>query len=139
MHYRLSIILFFFIGAAQSQQLSVTDSPFWQEYHEAFKVGNAAEENDVRSIAVDKQSGIWAATAAGIFLKKSGSASWSCPFDDADKGPAYATLTDNESVWMGTWNGVFRYDQQGQLKKIIGTSGPVSSLCISKEGIYALG
>jgi hypothetical protein len=119
---------------------SATDEPFWQEYHEAYPVGNNAPENEVRSIAVDKQNNVWIAAAAGVFMKKTGQAAWTaCPFSDADKGPAYAIAVNDQSlVWMGTWNGLYLF-QNNELQRVAGPQGPVSVLCPSPEGIYALG
>ena len=48
----------------------IEDKGFWQEYHEAYPVSEVAIENNVRSIAVDKNLTVWIATSAGIFMKK---------------------------------------------------------------------
>ena len=111
---------------------------FWQEYHEAYPVGATPNENEVRSIAVDRQSNVWIATAAGVFLKKQGDNKWSpCLAAGEDKGPAYAVITAPQP-YIGTWNGLYRINGK-TLKKIPGTKGPISVLCPAAEGIYALG
>jgi ligand-binding sensor domain-containing protein len=139
MNYLLLFSILFLFNSTHAQYSSVKDEPFWQEFHEAYPVGNSAEENEVRSIAIDKQSNVWIATAAGIYKKEPGNAAWSSPFKISEKGPAYSVATGNDStVWMGTWDGVYTF-QNNTLKKITGTEGPVSSLCNSKEGMYALG
>ena len=117
----------------------VTDTAFWQEYHQGFSVGNNEGDNDVRSIAVDESSNIWIATASGIFIKDKNKDTWSPVLDEGSRGPAYAVIADKESgIWMGTWNGVYQF-QDNKLQKIEGVEAPVSALCKSKEGIYALG
>ncbi|MBN9381195.1 MAG: family 20 glycosylhydrolase [Chitinophagaceae bacterium] len=113
---------------------------FWQEYHEAYPVGATPNENEVRSIAVDPQSNIWIATAAGVFLKKQGDSKWSpCPTAVADKGPAYAVVLHQSVIFIGSWNGLFHTTGANTMEKIPGTEGPISTLCHAAEGIYALG
>jgi len=64
----------------------IEDKGFWQEYHEAYPVSVVAIENNVRSIAVDKNLTAWIATAAGVFMKKDGETKWiAIPFKDADE------------------------------------------------------
>ena len=117
----------------------VPDTSFWQEYHQGFSVGNDQGDNDVRSIAVDESSNVWIATASGIFIKDENKDTWTPVLDENSPGPAFSVIADKESgVWMGTWNGVYQF-QDNELKKIEGVGAPVSVLCKSKEGIYALG
>jgi len=119
--------------------LGVPDTAFWQEYHQGFIVGKEEGDNDARSIAVDQSSNIWIATASGIFMKDKNKDTWLPVIDETSRGPAYAVIADKVSgVWMGTWNGVYQF-QNNELRKIEGVEGPVSVLCKSKEGIYALG
>ncbi|MEO8415948.1 MAG: hypothetical protein ABI472_19970, partial [Ginsengibacter sp.] len=40
----------------------IEDKGFWQEYHEAYPVSDIPGENNVRSIAVDKNLTVWIAT-----------------------------------------------------------------------------
>jgi hypothetical protein len=139
---KLSIPSIFFLLSfhfAHGQQ-SIPDTPFLQEYHKAYPIGKTPAENNVRSIAVDNNSTIWIATAAGIFMKKKDDSAWNSPFTiEAERGPAYSVAADNKSsVWMGTWRGVYVF-QNNQLKYLPGTQGPISAVCIAKEGVYALG
>ncbi len=116
----------------------LANNSFWQEYHQPFILENP-EQNDVRSITVDQSSNIWIATAAGIFKKDKNGNTWLPIIDEASRGPAYAVLADNlTSVWLATWNGVYQY-RDNKLRKIEGVDAPISVLCKSKEGIYALG
>jgi hypothetical protein len=140
----LSIGIAFSINACkssekQSNETTYKDEPFWQEYHEAYPVSTNTEENEVRSIAVDKAQNVWIATAAGVFMKKPDELTWTPIQTGADKGPAYSVGVDTESnVWIGTWNGVYRY-KKAQLEKLNGLTAPISAICIAKEGVYALG
>ncbi|MDN3659420.1 hypothetical protein QWZ08_27490 [Ferruginibacter paludis] len=113
---------------------------FFQEYHEAYPIGKSSVENNVRSIAVDKSSNVFITTEAGVFEKSSGASTWTeLPFQEEDKGPAYAVATDgNGTLWIGNWNGVFTF-HHNLLTKMPGTTGPVSLICVAKEGVYALG
>src|SRR6185312_2291898 len=146
MKYTVAIILLLFLfqpGYGQSPVKDETvyrDKDFMQEYNENYPVGNTAEENNTRSIAVDKNATVWIATAKGVMMKKDGETDWKpLPFSDEDKGPAYSVAVDDLSaVWMGTWNAVFSF-RNGALKKIPGTQGPISLICNSREGVYAIG
>ncbi len=131
------LVLLFYVVRGQK---SVHDIAFLQEYHEAYPVGKSPQENEVRSIAVDNKLTVWIATAAGIYSKKKDDTVWNSLFtNDADNGPAYAVAADDQSsIWMGTWKGVYLY-QDNTLKYIPGTSGPISVICIAREGVYALG
>ncbi|MGN6495192.1 MAG: ligand-binding sensor domain-containing protein [Agriterribacter sp.] len=132
-------------GGCLKAQLSyipstVNDAPFWQEYHEPFPVSNIAAGNEVRSIASDHTGAIWIATSAGIFKKEKDSKKWNKVIAGGEDGPAYTVQSHAATgkVWIGAWNGVFCIDN-GTMKKVQGTVGPVSVLCFSKEGVYAFG
>jgi len=120
--------------------MAAPDTPFWQEYHEAYPIDTTAAGNNTRSIAVDQKGSVWIATSRGILIKKMDEKTWTAlPFSEEQKGPAYAVAVDSRSVaWMGTWCGVFTF-QNGSLQQIPGTNGPISVLCIAPEGAYALG
>jgi len=141
------LFILFYLNVGHSQRTASNKSAiykstdeFFQEYHEAYPIGKTSEENNVRSITVDKKNTVYIATALGVFRKLDGENIWSqINFSEADKGPAYSVVADsNENIWIGTWNGVFQF-HNNELKKIAGTSEPVSIICLSKEGIYALG
>jgi hypothetical protein len=116
----------------------ITDTAFWQEYHEAYTVGNDPVANEVRSIATDNHGGVWIVTSKGVFTKKADERNWSNGIPEADQGPAFAVEVDGESVWMSTWSGVYR-SKKNKLERIHGAEAPVSSLCVTSEGVYALG
>ena len=118
---------------------SMKDTAFWQEYHEAWRIGKSAAENEIRSIAVDDASNVWVATAAGIYMKRPELPEWTNMISGDDKGPAYTVITDDaHTVWLGTWNGAYVF-KNNTLLKIPGTTGPVSALCAAGKGLYAFG
>lgn len=118
----------------------MVDKGFWQEYHEAYPVSSNSSANNVRSITVDKNTTVWITTEAGVFTKQKGQNNWEAvSFADADKGPAYTVIADdNNTVWIGNWKGVFTF-KDNTLRQVTGTDGPISVMCMAKEGIYALG
>ena len=133
-----SIVIAFFINACkssekQSNNNTYKDIPFLQEYHEAYPISAKAEENEVRSIAIDKVQNVWAATASGIFMKKANETNWISIQTGEDKGPAFSVEADTEgNVWMGTWNGIYRY-KNALLEKIEGATAPISGICIEQQ------
>jgi hypothetical protein len=115
------------------------DQAFWQEFHNPYPVNNEPGASDVRSIAIDHESNTWIATAAGIFRKTKESAEWINVITGDDKGPAFFVETDqNGTVWLGNWNGLFRF-KNNQLEKVTGPEGPISAICAATEGLYVLG
>jgi hypothetical protein len=135
-----SLILLMHAPFAQTAVSTYADKDFVQEYHEPYPVGDSPEQNDVRSIAVDNKASVWIATAAGIFVKHARDTKWtSISFAKKDGSSAYSVATDNRSdIWMGTWKGVYTF-RDGAVKEVPGTSGPISVICNSPEGIYAIG
>ena len=115
------------------------DFPFIQESHDGFLVGENPSDNEVRSIAIDKESTVWIATASGIYKKADGSRIWEPAVSGEDRGPAYSVLIQNDgSVLMGTWNGVYSW-LAGQLTKQTGPKPPISVLCSNGKVTCALG
>jgi len=114
------------------------DVPFVQEFHDAFKISNNTVDNEVRSIAVDRESNVWIATASGVFLKKADSRVWDPVITGDDRGPAYSVVVNlNGEVLLGTWDGIYRYSNH-LLKKEEGVKPPVSEICNDGTGNYAL-
>ncbi|MBS1609351.1 MAG: regulator [Bacteroidetes bacterium] len=136
----IHVLLFLLIaGITHSQTTFVRDTEFDQEYHEPYPVSKNPGENDIRGITVDKESNVWIATIAGVLIKKNNETSWVNVLPVNDQGPAYVVAKDDQSViWMGTWKGIF-ISQNGQVSHLAGTNGPISVLCVAKEGVYAIG
>lgn len=116
------------------------DSAFWQEYHEPFPVGDRPGDNEVRSIAVDGTRKVWVATRTGIFIKNAAERTWTPVLTEEDAGPSFSVVYDNDrnAVWMSTWKAVYRF-RNDSLEMMDGPSAPISVLCPSKEGVYAVG
>jgi len=113
------------------------DTLFSQEYHEAHALVNSGD-NNIRSITVDHEDNVWIATQRGVFRKNKGERTWFPMLPKEEQGPSFDVEADDQSVWISTWNAVFQF-RDGSLYKIPGAKSPLSSLCISAEGIYALG
>lgn len=136
----LFFMFFFKVQGQQALRSAYPDTVFWQEYHEAYPVHPAASPaNDVRSIAVDKNANVWIATAAGLFIKKENQSNWTALQTVGEGGPAYCVIVDAEnSVWFGTWEGVYRFRNE-KLERLSGMEGPVSVLCPTPDGLWAIG
>jgi hypothetical protein len=123
----------------ESENEIYQDRAFWQEVHHAFPVINEPTAGDVRSVTIDHDSNVWIATAAGIFQKKKDISQWINVITGDDKGPAFVVEAGPDaSIWLGTWNGLYRF-KNNALEKMTGPDGPVSAVCVAKEGTYALG
>lgn len=115
------------------------DVPFIQETHDGYKIGENADDNEVRSIAVDKESTVWVATASGVFSKKAGTRQWELLISGENRGPGYSVVVKEDgTVLLGTWNGLYSWANH-QLKKEEGPVPPISGICTSGNEIYALG
>ncbi len=128
--YFLLFVLVFQFVAGVSQVTAVKDEPFSQEYHEAYPF-----EGAIRKILADRDQNIWIATATGVWKKDRDKKVWTQQYRE----PSFALASDDKgNIWMGTWNAVWLADGQS-LKKINGTDGPISILCHSPSGMYAIG
>jgi hypothetical protein len=142
--YSVVILIFLLLGGGnhsvlKSEPGGYHDLPFIQETHDAFKVGENAADNEVRSIAVDRESTVWIATASGVFSKKAGMRDWIPAIVGSERGPAYSVAVKSDgAVFFGTWNGLYSYINN-QLKKEEGINSPVSVVCSSENETYALG
>ncbi len=115
------------------------DVPFIQEAHDGYLVSNQADDNEVRSIAVDGQSTVWIATASGIFNKKAGTRTWEPVISGEDRGPAYVVVAKKDgTVLLGTWKGLYSWSNN-KLKKEEEPKPPISAICYGGEETYALG
>ena len=116
-----------------------TDIPFVQEFHEAYMVSDNKEDNEIRSIAVDRESNIWIATASGVFKKEAGARQWKEIISGEDRGPSYSVVVNSlGDIMIGAWNGLYRYRDK-MVTKEEGPVPPVSEICTDTSGDYALG
>ncbi|MHC4203908.1 MAG: ligand-binding sensor domain-containing protein [Planctomycetota bacterium] len=127
------------VPVSLSDGAGIIDSPFVQEYHEAYLIGQGAGQNDVRAVAVDSSGNIWAGTKAGVFRLDSDKKQWVELMDKADSGPVYDIVADRAgTVWIGAWNGMYRSTPNGllRLKQI---NCPISALCVTENEVVGLG
>lgn len=117
---------------------SIADTAFLQEYHQGYAIAGERGSHEVRSIAVDNEGTVWIATSSGVFTRKPGEQNWSDAIPKAFQGPSFAVEKDGESVWISTWNSLYRF-KENKLQPMQGVEAPVSLLCVAKEGVYALG
>ncbi|GIV18656.1 MAG: hypothetical protein KatS3mg023_0407 [Armatimonadota bacterium] len=112
------------------------DVPFVQETAERYSLGSA-EANDVRSVAVNAQGNVWAATRAGVYALDKTSHRWKAVNTQA--APAFVALADGRGdTWIGAWDGLYRVEGEN-LRKVPGIAQPVSNLCERNGEILAFG
>ncbi len=144
----MSLLAIFIISAAcrdkpveykTENDVVYADEPFIQETHEAFFISGNEPDNEIRSIAVDFDSNVWVATASGVFIKKADTRNWTPVITGENRGPAYSVVVNsNDDVLMGTWNGLYRY-QDGKLTKEKVVIPPLSVICTAGDENFALG
>ena len=132
------IILLLSISNAVCLGDGMLDTPFIQEYHEAYPIAQGAA-NDVRAIAVDSDGNVWAATKAGAYRLNKGQEKWVAVMKKVDAGPTYDIVVDKAGIiWAGAWNGLYYLTPSSQ-KKVPGIDHPIQALCTADNQIIALG
>lgn len=114
----------------------VADTPFAQEYHDAYPLATPAE-NDVRALVLDDRARLWAATAAGVRLLEGGV--WRTPEGGAAPGLTYTVCRDAAGViWAGAWNGLYRVEADRLVPA--GLAGePISAIACGPNGALFAG
>lgn len=122
-------------AACIAESLPIEDTPFVQEFHEAYPLPTAGE-NDVRGIAVDAKGSVWVATGAGVRVLESGV--WSTPAG-AGKGPSFDVVCwADGSTWAGAWDGLYAFKGTSGTKVDV-IAEPISALCATADEIVAAG
>jgi streptogramin lyase len=135
----LSLVWILSVPITISLGSSVADTPFVQEYHEAYPVGKEGACNDVRAIAADDAGGVWAATGAGVYRLDRDKKQWVKLIREADAGPAYDIVVDSTGdVWVGAWNGMYRSTPDGS-KRLKEIDYPIAALCVNDSETIGLG
>ncbi|MEN8191275.1 MAG: regulator [Bacteroidota bacterium] len=125
----------------------VQDKPFWQEYHKPYPLQNN-QQNDVRTIAVDKSDNVWAGSKAGLFKLNRSTGKWIAALDSSEQGPINDIFVDNRfgGIWVAAWNGVYRiYDSfKNQVDEIVGPIGVIGEIngwiiAMGPSGIWEMG
>ena len=115
------------------------DEPFDQEMHIGYSIGESEGDNDVRRIAIDSNQNIYATTKSGVFVKDSEKETWTLIQNKVESGPSFDVEVDrNNNVWFSTWNGLYKLSE-GNIHKIEEVLPPVSTITITKEGVFAFG
>lgn len=132
----VSVIPLLLVAAVAAQAQPAADTPFSQETAERHSLGSS-EADDVRSVAVDAQGNVWAATRAGVYALDKTSNHWKAITTQA--APSFVAFTDSRgAVWIGAWDGLYRA-QGDSLQKVPGIAQPVSALCEANGEILAFG
>jgi len=135
----LSSALILIVSVSSIHGAGITDTPFVQEYHEAYPIGQEAGSDDVREIAADGAGGVWAGTRAGVYRLDSGTKQWSELMGKADAGPVYDIVVDHAgTVWIGAWNGMYRSTTNGLLR-VKQIDRPIAALCVTENEVIGLG
>ncbi len=134
-----TVLIFLVLGGTFLFAQMAPDTLFSQEYHVPYSVGTSRTANNVFSIAVDRADNIWIGTEAGVFRLKKGEKTWQALLDSAAMGPTFAIENGPDgSMWVGTWNGLYRSTKSG-LKKVAGIRQPISAICVTPKEVLALG
>lgn len=132
-HFALRCLLLT-LTIALPAKAGMPDTPFIQEWHEAYPIAPEAPGDDVRAIAAAPDGAIWAATKAGLYVLRN--QTWNGPLT---KGPAYRLVIDDAgTVWLGAWDGLYQITND-QPTRIDATKGVISALALTPKGITALG
>jgi hypothetical protein len=122
-------------GAQVSAGETIADTPFLQEYREAFVQGETTKLNDANAITVDGRGTVWVATSGGV-----------CRVADEKlllidpktiNGPTFDVETDdNGIVWIGAWNGLYRL-VDGTIQRVAGLDTAVGAVKHVKGRLFA--
>lgn len=121
------------------------DTPYAQEYHEAFPIAGGKEANDVHAVAVDSEGVVFAATMDGLFRHDG---EW-LPFSPEEtRGPAFDVVFDAQGHgWVAAWNGLWKIEHDEIPVLCPGTQGPLGAVgaaagkvwCGGPEGVWECG
>lgn len=134
--YAFGLFLFF---VSISLEAGTPDTPFVQEYHQAYPLNDGDGNNDVRTVAVDRKGDIWVGTRAGAFRLDRRTKQWVGLLNDDEAGPVYDIDVDRAGkVWVGVWNGLYESTPNG-LKRLRQIDCPIAALCVVGDTIVGLG
>ena len=129
------LVLFISIGVGAE----VPDTPFVQEYHEAFPLEAGDGRDDVRAVAIDRAGDVWAGTRAGVFRLDRSASQWVELVNHDSAGPVYDMAVDRTGkVWVGAWNGLYQSTPDG-VKRLKQIHCPIAALCPEGDSIVGLG
>jgi hypothetical protein len=114
---------------------SVKDTPFVQEYHEAYPLEPGGEGDDVRAVVVDKAGTVWAATRGGVFSLRNGK--WTRQAG-VTEGQTFDLCATDTGVWVAAWDGAYLISD-GTATKVDAFSAPIATVGEGPDGIVAMG
>jgi hypothetical protein len=108
------------------------DSPFVQEYRDEIAYPQIENANQARAIAADGDGGAWLAAKAGVFHFAAGA--WT----EVLKGSTYALAVRGDTVWAGTWHGLYRI-QAGHAEPVDAVPpAPIVAVLADTRGVVAV-
>ena len=137
----LILIMIVFLTACESNQKkkSAIDTPFVQEVHQAYPLGDTDGMNNVLTVAADNNGMVWAGTQAGLFRLDKGSGKWSAMINPEDAGPVFDVQIDEQgTVWVAAWNGLYQMNAE-KIQKADGIEGAVSRVLVQNNTGIAFG
>ena len=131
------LICLFTMGVTESiADTPVKDVPFIQEYHEPYPIDPDGPGDDARSIAVDENGAVWAASKVGLHVLRDGK--WSA-VSGVTTGPVYDVWIDNSgALWAGAWDGLYRING-ADVEKVSTIDTPISVIGPAAGGMVAMG
>lgn len=127
------------LGMSALANMPPPPSPTLQETHDPWPMPESPAAADVRSVAVDAQGRVWAATAAGIFHRQPGDGSgvWHAVAIEAE-GPAFDVTATSREALAGTWAGVWRMTPHSA-RRVGSLATPVTAVAAHENGTLVAG
>jgi streptogramin lyase len=131
--------VFFLLGIATLVTAGIPDAPFVQEFHQPYPLSGGSASNDVRSVAVDAQGNVWAATRAGFFRLEPSKGQWQQMMPKHEIGPCFTAQSDPTGrVWIGAWNGLYT-TAGSSLRRESEIDQPITAVFAQEQGLLCLG
>jgi ligand-binding sensor domain-containing protein len=120
-------------------EAGIPDTPFIQEFHQPYPIPGEPASKDVRSVAVDGEGNVWAATQAGSFRLDPTQGQWQQMMPKHEIGPCFTVQTGPDGrVWTGAWNGL--YSTAGStIKREREIDQPITAVCTRQQEGLCLG
>lgn len=113
------------------------DTPYVQEYHEAFPFATGKEANDVRCVAVGNDGQVFTGTMEGLF--KLDGKDWTPVLPADGRGPVFDIAFDEQGRgWVAAWNGLWILEN-GAVRPCPGTEGPLGAVGVAAGKVWCGG
>jgi ligand-binding sensor domain-containing protein len=108
------------------------DHPVPHHQHQPFPLPSETAQ-DVRTLAIDRQDRVWAATRGGLFEMPADRSGWRQIAADKLSGPLFDLAVDaSGSLWIAAWNGLHKLNGPS-CSRIPGLETPVRALACAPE------